>query len=705
MSARAPRTRYFFFDFETFPIQPGALAPPPVCCAYAFDRDAPKLVPAWTPFLPSLLEKCLRDPNVVMVAHNAAFEVGVMMAWRPEWTPLIFQALREGRIRCTYIRDKLIRIGRGDDARLKNLTYALDDVCEYWRLPIMLDKKSPWRTRYGTLYGKPITEWPAEAVEYALGDVATRDVYFRQEQVDPQYLIDQHNKLKTSVSLHLTSCWGFAVDIHQARELAADTAARIDQAQASILKHGLARWVKRKGEMFVQKDKKAAEALVVEVCRRTGRDVPRGAPTEKMLEKGLTEGNIKLDADTLRELKDPLLEDYREFTQASTTMSKVLRLVRAAEAGKPIQCSYNPVVNTGRTSSRQGDDPAPGEPWSSYGMQMQNQLRDIKLIDPTTGKETHKPGTRECFIARDVARFIHEQRARGLTFSDALNTIVRPKWCIVSVDYDSFELRTWAQVCFWVLGYSDLREILNDPARCPHIEMGARLWKNEHGEHVSVEEAYRWKKGTKDEKTWLKKLRGLAKGPNFGLPGGMGAARLVDYCFKSYGVTISIEEAELACRVWREIYAESQPYLDWVSQDLLGGRYGARATIEQFVSKRLRGDVGFCDAANGMFQGLAADIATAAGWRLVEAAYENRRSPLYGCRPLAFIHDEWLYEVPRELIHEAGNEMARIMISTAKEYCPDLYFSALPAASYRWSKAAGDPVYRNGELIPYEEAA
>lgn len=666
-----------FFDFETFLISPGCLAPPPVCASYAWDYDAPKVVEAWGDALPSLLASALADPNVTLVAHNASFEVGVMLAWHPEWLPMIFQALRDNRIQCTLIREKLIRIGRGDDAARKDLTYGLNDCLKYWRLPATLDKASYWRLRYGKLWGVPVSLWPRDAIDYSLGDIATREVYLKQAAVDEAYLVDQGPRLRAAVSLHLASCWGFTVDPEQTAELAKDTEARIAQAQASILEAGLARWKKEKGVLKVVKDKKAAEAYMIEVCERQGRDVARGDPTEKMLAKGITEGNVKLDADTIREINDPLLEEYREFTQASTTMSKVNRLVRAAAAGKPIQCSYNPIVNTGRTSCRQGDDPKPGEPWSAYGMQMQNQLRDITLV--VDGKKITKPATRECFVSR-------------------------PGWCIVSVDYDSFELRTWAQICFWVLGYSDLRDILNDPKRCPHIEMGSRLWTNEDGSRYTMAEAYALKHGTKDEKAVLKRLRGVAKGPNFGLPGGMGARRLVDYCYSSYGVVITLEEAQTACRVWREIYSEAQPYLDWIANDILGGGWGARATIEQFVSKRLRGNVGFCDASNGQFQSLAADIATTAGWRLVEEAYEKRESPLYGCRPLAFIHDEWLYEVPRDRIHEAGHRMAKVMVDTATEFCPDLLFTALPAASYRWSKAAGDPVYRNDELIPYEEA-
>lgn len=276
----------------------------------------------------------------------------------------------------------------------------------------------------------------------------------------------------------------------------------------------------------------------------------------------------------------------------------------------------------------------------------------------------HKRGPRECFVAR-------------------------PGHAIVSIDFDSFEMRTWAQICYWVLGYSALRDILNDPKRCPHVEMGAGL------RGISVEAAYALKGSAR------KDLRGLAKGPNFGLPGGMGWARLMDYCRQNYGVVLTPAQAQEACRVWRQVYPEAQPYLDWIKGQI-GNQYGSKGTIEQFVSKRVRGNVGFCDASNGNFQGLAADIAKAAGWRLCELAYEDTSSALYGCRPLAFVHDEWLFEVPLDRIHEAGYCMAEAMCSIAMEYCPDVLFTASPAAFLRWSKAAGDPCLIDGRLVTYE---
>jgi hypothetical protein len=626
-----------FLDFETFLVQPACQAPPIVCAVLAEDDGPAELLHARFDPLYARLEGYLRDPDVEIVAHSASFEVLVMMAAHPEWTSLLFQKLRGKKIRCTEVREKLIRIGRGERFELFNLEACLG----YWKLPVTVDKSSYWRTRYGTLYDQPCSAWPQEARDYVLGDMAVRDLFNAQASVDPKYLVDEAAQVRAAVALRLMSAWGFTTDRERAEKFLVTVEEDLKKAEAVVVENGLARM---SGGKLV-KNKKAAEARIVAAYTAQGRDVPRGEPTEKMVDAGLHEGNIRLDKEACVLSDDPVLKAYTKFSQADTLRSKARRLLHS-----PIQCRYNVLVATGRTSCSQGDDPKPGEAWSAYGMQLQNLPR--------------AEGVRECFVAR-------------------------PGHAIVSVDYDAFEMRTWAQVTKWVLGYSDLAEILNDPKRCPHVEMGAGL------RGISVQAAYALKGDDK------KALRGMAKGPNFGLPGGMGAARLMDYCRLGYGVELTMAQAQNACAVWRRVYREAQPYLDWIST--LIGKRGSKATIEQFVSKRLRGRVGYCDAANGFFQGLAADIAKDAMWRVTEQAYEVKSSALYGCRPLAFIHDELLYEVPLDRLTEAGELMASIMTRTAMEWCPDVLFTASPAAQLHWSKAAGDPVRdANGALIPYE---
>lgn len=290
----------------------------------------------------------------------------------------------------------------------------------------------------------------------------------------------------------------------------------------------------------------------------------------------------------------------------------------------------------------------------------------------------------------------------------------RPPNVLLSVDGDACELRTWAQCNYELFGFSDLGEILNNPKRCPHIEFGTLIKGKQNDQAADWADRFAYGYALKkakdpDSRSAIKKLRNLAKGPNFGLPGGMGAERLMDYCRVGYGTILTLAEAKSICALWRSMYREAQMYLDWVKSQV-GKQRGSRTAIEQFYSKRLRGNVGFCDGANGFFQGLAADAFKAVGWALAKEAYCATNSPFYGARSVDFIHDEHVYCVSRDRCHEAGYRMRDITVEVWQRYCPDVLVTASPAAMYRLSKPAGDPYHikdgklaDDGELIPFEE--
>lgn len=392
--------RLFSLDFETFCIVPGLQAPPPVCGTIAWDYDEPLLLHARGELLWQNIHKALTDKNTVILAHNAAFEVAVLMAYRKEWTPLIFQALREGRIRCTRVREKLIRIARGD----RTAGFALDDLCEAYGLP-MVDKGFAGRTRYGLLWDTPLSAWKQEDRDYALGDICVRDIYARQERVNSDWLLDQHAQMRARVSLTLTSCWGFPVDRALGRKLLVETKAKLEEYRAQILDAGLARYERKKGQTVVVKDTKAAAARLNAAFANEGREAPRNEPTLKQLlkifdentephprnptvpgllrileENGIyPEGTVKLDEESCRLSGDPLMLAYAQYGQAGTLLSKFNRLTKT-----PIQTFYDELKATGRTSSLQGDDPEPGEPFVSYGMQVQNLPRVGAEIEEET---------------------------------------------------------------------------------------------------------------------------------------------------------------------------------------------------------------------------------------------------------------------------------------------------------------------------------
>jgi DNA polymerase-1 len=107
---------------------------------------------------------------------------------------------------------------------------------------------------------------------------------------------------------------------------------------------------------------------------------------------------------------------------------------------------------------------------------------------------------------------------------------------------------------------------------------------------------------------------------------------------------------------------------------------------------------------NTLFQGLAADLAKDAGYRVSRACYAEPGPPLYGSYVVNFIHDELLLELPEERASDAAIEAARIMRDVGAQWCPDVKPDAQPALMRRWHKEAETKKDATGRLIPWEPA-
>jgi hypothetical protein len=503
----------------------------------------------------------------------------------------------------------------------------------------VLDKSDPWRLRYGTLYHLDVKDWPAEAIHYARMDVVGVRFLRKAHEQQAHLLADLHRQSLTGYWLRLLECWGIQTDPARVEEYHAQVQADLGRDRAFCQELGL---VRANGT----RDTKRAQALAAEAWAAKGEPAP------------LTDGGqVSLSEDSCDLSGSEALQAYSRVTRATTLLGKVERLRKPL-----IQASFQVLVATGRTACRQGSDPEPGEAPTSWGAQLQN---------PPTAK-----GVRECYRAPDG-------------------------WGLVSVDYDGFELRTWAQCCLWLCGYSTMAEVLNS-GRDPHTELGARL------AGVSPEAAYAL---TGDAaKAFKKKFRQTAKPANFGLPGGMGSARFRDAARQLYGVELTMEEAEATRQIWMQSWPEAQDYFREINK--IVGPHDS-GTFVHFWSGRIRGGIPYTVACNSPFQGLAADAAKAAGAALSRECYtgweyENgqktgRRSALAGCRLVNFIHDEFLLAAPLDVLHEAAQRQAQVQISVAQSIIPDVKITASPAAMVNWSKDA-EAVYENGRLVPWRAA-
>ena len=94
----------------------------------------------------------------------------------------------------------------------------------------------------------------------------------------------------------------------------------------------------------------------------------------------------------------------------------------------------------------------------------------------------------------------------------------------------------------------------------------------------------------------------------------------------------------------------------------------------------------------------------AACFEVAKACYIIKSSPLYGCRPVMFVHDEIIAEMPEAQAPYAVEEMSRIIVETYQRYTPDVRITAEGHLMRQWNKSA-EPV-RNPKtnlLVPWED--
>lgn len=263
-----------------------------------------------------------------------------------------------------------------------------------------------------------------------------------------------------------------------------------------------------------------------------------------------------------------------------------------------------------------------------------------------------------------------------------------------SVDLEGAELVSLAQVCFKLFGYSKLRDAINAGQNI-HTALAASFMG------VSYEEAAARVK-SKDKQAV--DLRQAAKPVNFGLPGLMGAQRLVwsaqkENCYFCELAGESVECIGSKCQkcvrlayryiaTWKKQWPEVPQYHAWIQKQ----------SMDPFVTPLtgwVRGSMFPSEASNQPFQHLTSRAAKRALVAVTRACYDEK-SIMFGAKPSVFAHDEVIAEV---LNAEQGEEMARIVREAAQEVTPDVIVRAEPALMLNWFKGADTKRDEQGKLI------
>ncbi|MDA4133037.1 MAG: DNA polymerase, partial [Thaumarchaeota archaeon] len=278
-----------------------------------------------------------------------------------------------------------------------------------------------------------------------------------------------------------------------------------------------------------------------------------------------------------------------------------------------------------------------------------------------------------------------------------------PRECIVpragtvfiQADYPQLELKTLAQTCIDLFGFSAMADAIN-AGQDLHLKFAAVVLG------ITYEEAERTKKN-KD----VKNARDLGKVNNFGRPGGLGDKNLVAYAKKNFGISLgktqeeSIEKAREMKEQWFAAFPEMKLYFEYMSN--LCNTPSGLGEIVIPRSKQLRGGAMYCALCNTPFQGLGAVCSGRALWLIAKACYVDRSSVLFGSRNVFHVHDENILECPDDdLVHERAMELARLMDVGANEYLVDVPMKTDPQAMRKWSKEAFT-LKRHGRIVAWDE--
>ena len=331
-----------------------------------------------------------------------------------------------------------------------------------------------------------------------------------------------------------------------------------------------------------------------------------------------------------------------------------------------------------------------------------------------------------------------------------------PGYYLLAIDYSALELRTLAAHCERVYGQSTLADVIRS-GRDPHAYTAALMLSMNPDAFDQLKES---------EPQQYKAARQKAKAVNFGIPGGFGAKSLVTYAKVNYSVEMTLEEAEtFRQRFLDEVYPEIGQYMTSDAVQVLadnlhvkpravlsafGGEPGvlaAKRIVQGRIKKRdgseystgyidrvwttlyqlnknellqtqlefrnagedterqlffgpvvcstglVRGGATFTMRRNTPFQSDAATGAKLALWELYR----------HGYRVVAFVHDEFLVELPvgADYRHEA--ETIKTIICQAMEMVTvTVPIDAEYVLTHRWSKSAELLWGPDNQLIPWD---
>ena len=201
-----------------------------------------------------------------------------------------------------------------------------------------------------------------------------------------------------------------------------------------------------------------------------------------------------------------------------------------------------------------------------------------------------------------------------------------------------------------------------------------------------------------------------AKPIGLGILGGMGAKTIAHVSAASYGIEMSIEEAEEYKAIWEEIFAPEAELIKLINRDLKDHDFSTKKKSKFKYSTPMgmvRPNCSFAACSNGfILQSPSAEGATLAIIEVAKACWSPTSTSILkgNFHPWAFVHDEILGDVTAdaEIATAVARELERIMCECLNKVLPNVTCAADSALMLTLNKKAKDVYNEDGHLIPFE---
>jgi DNA polymerase I-like protein with 3'-5' exonuclease and polymerase domains len=553
----------------------------------------------------------LAHQHLHLVCHNAAFDFWVvekhlrdsgqdfaLQAW--------WQMADENRLHDSMLLDALVRLARNDTyPELRNLAEVSREYAH-----LVISKDDPYRMRYAEIIARDWRTVDIGFFEYAVKDaIATRLAYralrqeadalmarfgsvgveIRADAVERHGLLTEAVQVKKAIALAQITRNGMHVDIQAVRsqevqlreELMAATQAA--QAVCPIYKTDANGQFILSGKCRAPAfdDRALRNALLeirpwIESQLGIALDIPIGKSgisraAEYWIEHAPLHPFLQhwVQAQSLAKLVQffAQFQDHADLGQLAAVFGKSAGDLAVAIGLHPkgVAAAVFPAEDVLARVRKHGDKLA------TIGIDPQQCIDQVRAQAQASRPERLVVHPSYRILVRTGRTSCSSPNIQQIPRKDQFRRVfvAPPGHFLLTADYSFIELRTPAATTLHRYGHSRMAEIIRSGVD-PHAYTASMVLG------MSLEEFMTWKNNETlispqpDDgqgppvrlKDRFAEARQAAKAVNFGVPGGLGAARLVDYARSNYHVEFSLEEAQAQRdRLTKEIYPELDTYL------------------------------------------------------------------------------------------------------------------------------------------------